>query len=90
MNSGTTIASSSLASRLMTVVFPQAGRPEERSVVVVAHEAGGFESLKADVLDQVAAMSLGSTPYASPAAAVKRSGLPSMDAAPAGSGIAPR
>ena len=32
---------------------------------------------------RVAAMSLGSTPYASPAEAAQRSGLPSMDAAPA-------
>jgi acetyl-CoA acetyltransferase len=33
-------------------------------------------------LPRIAAMALGSTPYASPAEALKRSGLPSMDAAP--------
>ena len=33
-------------------------------------------------LPRIAAMALGSTPYASPVEALKRSGLPSMDAAP--------
>ena len=41
------------------------------------------QRLTGAALPRVAAMALGSTPYASPAAAAKRSGLPSMDAAPA-------
>ena len=52
------------------------------AVAVIVCKRATARQFTSAALPRIAAMALGSTPYASPAEALKRSGLPSMDAAP--------
>jgi acetyl-CoA acetyltransferase len=52
------------------------------AVAVIVCTRATARQFTSAALPRIAAMALGSTPYASPAEALKRSGLPSMDAAP--------